>query len=222
LNVTVTDTGIGIDAADAERLFEPFTQLHDEAKIRHGGTGLGLALTRRLAQLLDGDVHVESSLGEGSTFTLHVAAPDAAASATEPNAAPLVLIIDDVRVARESVRKAIEALPVRMHAVGSASAALDAFHKMAPKLLVLDINLLDGSGWRVLEEIRAHPKGKRVQAIVVSVEADHALGRSLGVYAHLSKPFDPAHLAAAVSDALSLSGASAQQAAPDAPAAKVA
>jgi len=85
LRIDVADTGIGIDEAAAERLFEPFTQLHDDNRIRHSGTGLGLALTRRLARLLGGDVSMVSTPGKGSTFTLRVAAAEVAAAADEPS-----------------------------------------------------------------------------------------------------------------------------------------
>lgn len=79
LRIDVADTGVGIAETSVERLFEPFTQLHDDNRLRHAGTGLGLALTRRLARLLGGDVTMVSALGKGSTFTLRVAAPEVAA-----------------------------------------------------------------------------------------------------------------------------------------------
>ena len=68
--VTVTDTGIGIDDADQERIFEEFQQGDSSPTRRYGGTGLGLAICRRLARMLDGDISVKSRLGEGSTFEL--------------------------------------------------------------------------------------------------------------------------------------------------------
>ena len=66
----MTDTGIGIAAADHEKIFEDFRQLDNSPTRAYGGTGLGLSICRRLAQMLDGELTVQSQLGKGSTFTL--------------------------------------------------------------------------------------------------------------------------------------------------------
>jgi len=68
----IRDSGPGIDAADLERIFDPFTQVDQSLKRRKGGTGLGLPVSRRLAHLLGGDLTVESARGEGTAFTLRI------------------------------------------------------------------------------------------------------------------------------------------------------
>jgi signal transduction histidine kinase len=77
LEIRVSDTGVGIDAANIEYVFEPFWQLEQSATRKSGGTGLGLSVTRKLARLLGGDVSVASRLGAGTTFllTLPMVAP---------------------------------------------------------------------------------------------------------------------------------------------------
>ena len=70
--VAVADTGIGIDPADHERVFEDFRQADNSPTRRYTGAGLGLAICRRLASMLDGELEVRSALGEGSTFTLTI------------------------------------------------------------------------------------------------------------------------------------------------------
>jgi signal transduction histidine kinase len=70
VRVAVSDTGVGIAEQDRGRLFQPFTQLDTGLTRRYGGTGLGLYISRRLAELLGGRIEVASELGRGSTFTL--------------------------------------------------------------------------------------------------------------------------------------------------------
>jgi signal transduction histidine kinase len=72
VQLSVTDSGIGIAAADHERIFEDFRQLDNSPTRAYGGTGLGLSICRRLAQMLDGKLTVQSQVGHGSTFTLHL------------------------------------------------------------------------------------------------------------------------------------------------------
>src|SRR5262249_48019166 len=90
VRISVADTGIGMDEGTLSRLFGAFTQADATSPRRFGGTGLGLAITRQLARLMGGDVHVESRLGEGSTFTftfLAAVASEAAAPRQESEVA---------------------------------------------------------------------------------------------------------------------------------------
>jgi len=72
VNIQVRDTGIGMDSKNLENVFEPFDQGTGETKLKIGGTGLGLSLAKKLAELIGGTLTAESELGKGSTFTLRL------------------------------------------------------------------------------------------------------------------------------------------------------
>jgi signal transduction histidine kinase len=78
--ITVQDTGVGISPNDLERIFQPFVQVDGGYTRAHGGTGLGLTISRNLAQMMGGDVTVESALGEGSRFTVWLPTPTSSAA----------------------------------------------------------------------------------------------------------------------------------------------
>ena len=127
----MTDTGIGLDAEQRARLFKPFAQADSSTTRRFGGTGLGLSIVRRLAQLMDGDVSVESEPNVGSTFTVTLTlmaapadsplntmlrSPDrpskASKSTGRPRVRPRVLVADDHPVNREVLVRQLELLGV--------------------------------------------------------------------------------------------------------------
>src|SRR5262249_2572979 len=130
---TVRDTGIGMSSEQQARLFQPFIQADPSITQQFGGTGLGLTITRRLAQLLGGDVSVESTLGEGSTFTLTIPADyeAAKASANAPvdplqgaEGAPLVLVIEDEADARDLAARALTRAGFSVLGVGGGEAGV--------------------------------------------------------------------------------------------------
>ncbi|MDP1823978.1 MAG: ABC transporter substrate-binding protein [Archangium sp.] len=105
LSISVTDTGVGLSPAQQARLFEPFTQVDESVTRRHGGAGLGLALSRQLARLMGGDLTLQSATGQGSTFTCTV--PATIVAAVAPSARPdvsldlanlRVLVVEDNKV----------------------------------------------------------------------------------------------------------------------------
>ena len=107
LELSVSDTGIGIALEDQERIFQEFTQIDSQIQGRVKGTGLGLPLSRKLAALVGGELTVNSRTGEGSTFTLRIkTAADVAAIPPETvPASDTILVIDDDEAARYLVRQ---------------------------------------------------------------------------------------------------------------------
>lgn len=209
LFITVRDTGIGMSKEHMSRLFQPFVQADPSITQQYGGTGLGLTITRRLAQLLGGDVTVTSTLGEGAAFTLHVpldfrdasAALGAAAQVDDVQGAadaPLVIVIEDEPDARELAARALTRAGFAVQGVGGGEAGLALVRAKKPALVLLDIFLPDRSGWRVLQSLKQDPKTQDVPVVVLSVNEDRAHALALGAAEHIVKPAERDMLAATV------------------------
>jgi len=209
LFITVRDTGIGMSKEHVSRLFQPFVQADPSITQQYGGTGLGLTITRRLAQLLGGDVTVKSALGEGSAFTLHVPvdlsdasiALGAAAKVDDIQGnedAPLVIVIEDEADARELAARALTRAGFAVQGVGGGEAGLALARAKSPALVLLDIFLPDRSGWRVLQSLKHDPKTQDIPVVVLSVNEDRAHALALGAAEHIVKPADRDMLAATV------------------------
>ncbi len=130
---SVADTGIGIPAERMADILDKFTQVDGASTRRHGGTGLGLAISRHLAQLMGGRIEVESTLGEGSRFTLcvplaRVAAPPMTASSAVPSdlAGVRVLLVNDDPDSGECLRQDLKAMGTTVTSVGTPAEALGA------------------------------------------------------------------------------------------------
>ena len=209
LFITVRDTGIGMSKEHMARLFQPFVQADPSITQQYGGTGLGLTITRRFAQLLGGDVTVSSALGEGSAFTLHVPEDFADASTALGAAAkiddvqgsedaPLVIVIEDEPDARELAARSLTRAGFAVQGVGGGEAGLALARTKAPALVLLDIFLPDRSGWRVLQSLKQDPKTQDIPVVVLSVNEDRAHAMALGAAEHMVKPADRDLLAATV------------------------
>ncbi len=193
IEIAVADTGIGIDPQHVPRLFQPFEQLENRPRRSHEGTGLGLALTRRLVELHGGSIRAESpGPGRGSTFTVTLPADGGSARRT-------VAVVEDDPGVRELVVDALgEAGHRTLEAATGAEAA--ALLENGPDLLILDLGLPDRTGQEVLADLRAHP-GTRdlpVLAISGSTNATAAELRAAGADDFLTKPFSQAVLRDAV------------------------
>jgi signal transduction histidine kinase/CheY-like chemotaxis protein len=187
LLIDVTDTGIGIPADARDRVFGVFERFH-EGRVAAEGTGLGLALTKRLVERMGGSIGFESEDGRGTTF--HVRLPDVG---TEPVVGQRILVVEDERHDADLIVAVAASLNLRAEVVRSLAGTALALRRR-PLAIVLDLRLPDGRGEQVLRDLRHDPLNASVPVIVVTVEAEPSSLLALGADDYLTKPIDRARL----------------------------
>ena len=199
--LSVTDTGVGIGPADRAIVFEEFTQVGDPAA-RQPGTGLGLALTRRLIEAHGGRIEVESTVGSGSTFTVYLPANRGAAAALAgdtdrvsslrdvPAGGVDVLVIEDDPGAVRLLRTYLENDGYRVRVAGDALSGIDEAHRLVPDAIILDVLLPDLDGWEVLRRLKTDEAVRDIPVIIVTVVDEREIGLALGAADYLVKPVD--------------------------------
>ena len=200
---SVADTGLGIAAADQERIFEEFTQLNNPVQRKVKGTGLGLPLCRKLATLLGGTIEVRSELGVGSTFYLTIPADDVRAvqeSLVEKLREPdweiddsriPVLVVEDEPETRLIYEKFLRGSVFQMIPAASIRQARDAVRQFQPRVIVLDILLRGEDAWKWLAELKTDPATRATPILVASTVDDQRKGYALGVNEYFVKPLEP-------------------------------
>jgi DNA-binding response OmpR family regulator len=201
--IEVQDTGQGISADGMTRLFREFEQLDGH---RRGGTGLGLALTKRLVEAQGGSVGAISRVGGGSTF--HAVLPRTAKIGSAlppprviPGAQPdarVVLVIEDDADDQEILVRALTQAGYAVETAATRAQALARCRERRFDAIMLDLLLPDASGLKVLEAIRAETHNRDVPVLVASVVADRALVAGFAVHDALSKPLDSGRLLASL------------------------
>ena len=196
VELSVRDTGIGMRPQDLDLLFLPFSQVNSNESRTQEGTGLGLAMVRRLAELHGGAVAVSSEVGQGSRFTvwlpIHAAQPQEDLEQLQMPQITLrstALIIEDDDRAATMMRLQLESLGFQTRRAVSAEDALALSNQFVPELITLDIRLPGMDGWQFLQRMKEIPRWAQVPVVVVSVESDgRTLGYSMGVSLVLQKP----------------------------------
>ncbi len=213
LVVEVEDTGIGIPADQLERIFDPFTQVDGGLRRRHAGTGLGLALTRRLVELFGGTIAVKSALGVGSTFTISLPVQtldaerqDERQRADERRSRRLrVLLADDNEINVLTISAFLEASGHEVLVAHDGGEAVALFEAQHPDVILLDLQMPNVDGIDAARRIRATPG--RHQPPIVALTAmgrtsDRARCLEAGFDAFLTKPVTPERLDAMIAAAV--------------------
>jgi CheY-like chemotaxis protein len=169
----VQDTGIGIAREFHDRIFEEFEQVPGFHQTSVKGTGLGLPLSKRLAELLHGSVSVDSDPGKGSLFFLDVPARWTASGAGPVLSAldaksekPRILVADDEEAFRYVMRRMIDQNKYDIVEVSDGESALAAIQASAPDLVILDLNMPRCDGYAVLEDMSRHENTRNIPVIV--------------------------------------------------------
>ena len=206
LVVEVTDTGPGIAAEDRERIFDSFQQ-GGRSPTRQEGTGLGLTLCKRIIELHDGTIWVESELGSGSTFGFRIPnvtepGADGPSAGTSVRDNPVVLLVEDDQSSLDLLEAYLEGTGYQVLVTRNGRDGLAAVRRERPAAVVLDIKLPGLVGWDVLAAIKADPATASTPVVVASVLDERARGISLGAAAYLVKPVSRDEILAALTRVL--------------------
>ncbi|HKY90594.1 MAG TPA: ATP-binding protein, partial [Nevskiaceae bacterium] len=221
VEICVADTGIGIAPEFLPRVWERFRQADSSTTRRHGGLGLGLAISRQLVELHGGTIEASSG-GEDQGATFSVRLPLTVirrAPSTEdmlhPRAMPLlspafqpidlsgtrVLVVDDDRDARELANRLLEECKATVDLAGSGWEALRFVKERRPDVLVTDIGMPEMDGYELLRQVRLVEGDRKIPAIALTAFArseDRTRALRAGFLVHVSKPVEPTELVAAV------------------------
>jgi PAS domain S-box-containing protein len=207
LRVSVIDSGIGVSAALASRLFQRFSQVDATSTRAQGGTGLGLAICKALIEAMHGEIGFASTPGVGSTFWFEVPAAAGAEALAEAPAEPpasvevgplRILVVDDVAVNRELVAMMLSPFDIRVFEAASGSEAVNSAIGQRFDLILMDLQMPGMDGLAATRAIRAnsdHNRATPILALSANVLPEHkAACRDAGMVGHVAKPINPSEL----------------------------
>ncbi|MGV0106981.1 histidine kinase [Nostoc sp. DSM 114160] len=199
VSFSVSDTGIGIAPADRERIFEDFMQIESSLQKQVKGTGLGLPLSRKLAELIGGSISVKSQPGKGSTFTalIPIVYPDATELTTglqpivsvETTRLP-ILVVEDHPETLFIYEKHLQDSIYQLIATRTLAQARLALQQFRPSAIMLDILLEGQNGWTFLREIKGDETTRTIPVLVITIIDNEKQALALGADGFLIKPVD--------------------------------
>ncbi len=216
VRIAVRDTGFGIPAAQQDKLFQPFQRAGQEVGPIEG-TGIGLVITKRLAELMGGNVGFQSTEGKGSEFWVDMPAHASRAVSTwrPPRRAPptalaspgvkIVLYVEDNAANVEFMRDLVGSIPsVQLLAAPTAEMGIELARMKCPGAIIMDINLPRMSGVDALRALRTYPETCDIPVIALSAaasEREKQVGLRAGFFRYMTKPVNVEEFLAALEDA---------------------
>ncbi len=221
VELTVTDTGIGIAAEDIAKIFSQFQQANEDIIRNYGGTGLGLSISRNIAEALGGTIDVTSEPGVGTQFLFRFPVEVADApegNSVEPFAAPIggnlrILIVDDNKVNILVAERVLTRMGVEVQSASSAEDAFEAIRSWSPEIVLMDIRMPNMDGLEATRQIKQLERNREIAPLkIIGLSANHSredieLGLNSGMCTYIPKPINAAKLVEAIRFATELNAA---------------
>ena len=201
IDFAVIDTGAGMSAEGVAKVFEEYTQAERSTSANYGGTGLGLPISKKFAEMMGGNVVVTSEEGKGSVFTLSVPreCPEYNEDEVDSNVINLdaddnlVVLVDDDVAMHDLIKRTISKLNLTLIGATNSEKGMELIREVKPKLILLDVLMPGRDGWSLLKECKTDSELKDIPVIMISQLNQSNLAASLGANDYLTKPIDRTH-----------------------------
>ena len=197
ISFSVTDTGAGMSAEGVAKVFEEYTQAERSTSANYGGTGLGLPISKRFAEMMGGDVSVSSEEGVGSVFSISVPreCPEINDEIEEgvinlDSTDNVVVLVDDDAAMHGLIKRTIAKLNLTLIGATNGEKGMDLIREIKPKLILLDVLMPGRDGWSILKECKLDDELKDIPVIMISQLDKANFAASLGANEYMTKPID--------------------------------
>lgn len=208
--VEIEDTGIGISESDIPHIFTEFHQFEFSSTREYPRTGLGLAITKRCVEFLNGEIDVESKLGRGTKFTVklpikkyEIPIEEKIISPEKPFIDKPILVVEDDVATQKLMADWLVHAGYKVVIASTGKEAIEKAMRLKPGLITLDILLPDMDGWRLLYRLKTNEKTREIPVIITSIVDDKNFAIELGAVDYLVKPFSRTQLLERIEAAIS-------------------